>query len=205
MGRPPVHSPDAILDAARSLVLDAGARGATLDAVIQTSGAPKGSIYHRFASLDELLAEMWVRAVRRSQAAFLEALHEEDPMRAAVAGALSIHDFAAREPGDARLLASLRREDLVEGVHRPDLRRRLDDLNRPLEAAVTELARRLFGRSTHENVERTVCAVIDLPIGAMRRHLVAGSPLPDSLRPQLEAAVRAALAPDERRPHVQRR
>jgi hypothetical protein len=38
-----------------------------------------------------------------------------------------------------------------------------------------------------------VCAVIDLPIGATRRHLIAGTPLPKTLRRQLEAAVRAAL------------
>jgi hypothetical protein len=36
-----------------------------------------------------LLAEMWIRAVRRSQAAFVDALAEPDAMRAAIAGALS--------------------------------------------------------------------------------------------------------------------
>jgi AcrR family transcriptional regulator len=205
MGRPAVHSPDAILDAARELVLDGGARGATVNAISRASGAPKGSIYHRFVSLDDLLATMWARAVRRSQAAFVEALNEADPVSAAVAGALSLHDFAAEHPADARLLASLRREDLIETVTDPELRRELDELNRPLRAAVAELARRLFGRAGRENLERTVCAVIDLPIGATRRHLIAGTPLPDSLRPQLEAAVRAALAPHERRSHVRQR
>jgi hypothetical protein len=40
-----------------------------------------------------------------------------------------------------------------------------------------------------------MCAVIDLPQGAIRRHLTAGAQLRRSLRPQLEAAVRAALEP----------
>ena len=71
MGRPQLHSEDAILDAARTLVLEVGARSATVTAVAETSGVPKGSIYHRFASLDDLLAEMWIRAVRRSQGPFL--------------------------------------------------------------------------------------------------------------------------------------
>ena len=85
MARPQRHSTDAILDAARELVLDGGARAATMDGVVAASGAPKGSIYHRFSTLEDLLAAMWLRAVRRSQAAFLAALDDPDPFEAAVA------------------------------------------------------------------------------------------------------------------------
>lgn len=193
MGRPPLHTEEAILDAARTLVLEGGARSATLNAIAQASGAPKGSVYHRFASLNELLAAMWARAVRRSQQAFIEALEEPDAMRAAVAAALSIYDFARREPADARLLASLRREDLIESVEAPRLQRELAELNRPLQDALAELARRLFGDVTRDELERTVCAVVDLPIGAIRRHLIAGGQLPETIPDQLAAAVRAAL------------
>ena len=193
MARPQLHSEDSILDAARTLVLDGGARSTTLNAIAEASGAPKGSIYHRFASLNDLLAELWIRAVRRSQGDFIEALSKPDAMTAAVAAALSLHDFAEREPADARLLASLRREDLVERVSARRLQSELDDLNRPLEAALAGLARRLYGRATAGTVERTLTAVVDLPMGAIRRHLIAETPLPSSLRGQLEAAVRAAL------------
>jgi AcrR family transcriptional regulator len=186
MARPQIYSADAILDSARTLVLDAGARAATVNAIAAASGAPKGSIYHRFRSLDELLAAMWIRAVRRSQAMFLAALEHPDPTTAAVDAALALHDFARDERADARLLASLRPEDLMARVE-------LADVNRPVRDALTTLARRLFGATTREAIERTTCAVVDLPIGATRRHLIAGSPLPRTLRPQLAAAVRAAL------------
>jgi AcrR family transcriptional regulator len=194
MARPRLHSDEGILDTARGLVLDRGARATTIDAIAAASGAPKGSLYHRFASIDELLAEMWLRAARRSQAAFLAALRDPDPIAAAVGAARSLHDFAERERGDARLLASMRREDLVESIASPRLKTELQELNRPLEAAFVELARRLFGRATRASVEATVCAVADIPQGAIRRHLVAGSGLPRRLRAQLDAAVRAALA-----------
>ena len=194
MGRPRLHSEDTILDAARSLVLDGGARSTTVTAVAAASGAPKGSIYHRFASLDDLLAEMWMRAVRRSQSDFITALRAQDPLTAAVQGALAIYDFAEREFDDARLLAAMRREDLMERVESKRLRRALEDLNRPLADALAELARRLFGRATPANVEKTVFAVVDIPMGAVRRHLVAGSAFPRTLRVQLEAATRAGLA-----------
>jgi AcrR family transcriptional regulator len=194
LARPRLHSDDAILDAARALVLDTGARSATVNAIADASGAPKGSIYHRFASLNDLLAALWIRAVRRSQGEFLDALGHPDATSAAVAAALSLHDFALGHPADARLLVALRREDLVASTGTPGLQSELEALNRPLEAALRSLARRLYGRATAGAVERTLTAVVDLPLGAIRRHLVAGTRLPATLRGQLEAAVRAALA-----------
>jgi AcrR family transcriptional regulator len=194
MARPALHSTDGILDAARELVLEGGARAATVDGIVTASGAPKGSIYHRFGTLDDLLAAMWLRAVRRAQQAFLDALVADDPVEAAVAAGLAQHDFALREPADARLLASLRREDLIVSVTDPDLARSLQDANGRLVEAVVDLTRRLYGRAPRSAVERTTLAVIDLPHGAIRRHLVSGSQLPRGLRRPLEAAIRAALA-----------
>jgi AcrR family transcriptional regulator len=191
--RPQLHSTDSILDAARELVLDSGARAATLDGIVAASGAPKGSIYHRWPTLNDLLAAMWIRAVRRSQEGFLTALGDPDPVEGAVAAALTVHDFAQAHPADARLLASLRRKDLIDSAGDPALKTSLEELNRPLEAAIRELARRLHGRATRTALEQTTFAVVDLPLGAVRRHLIAGTPLPSSLRAQLEAAVRAAL------------
>jgi AcrR family transcriptional regulator len=192
-GRPELHPEDTILDVARELVLDGGARAATVAAIARLSGAPKGSIYYRFASLDDLLAAVWIRAVRRSQAAFIEAAQDPEPMAAAIKAALAIHDFAEQNPADARLLASMRRADLIQKIDDRRLRRELERVNAPLGAAIEGLARRLFGRATRANLERTVCAVVDLPMGALRRHLTAGARPPKTLRRQLAAAVRAAL------------
>jgi hypothetical protein len=131
--------------------------------------------------------------VRRSQAAFLAAARHADPEQAAVDAALSIYDFVQRHREDARLLVSFRREDLLHDARSPRLIRELTELNRPLEDAVTNLARRLFGKATRKTVEQTILAVIDLPMGVLRRHLVAGSELPTWLRDPLEAAVRTVL------------
>jgi hypothetical protein len=114
-------------------------------------------------------------------------------MAAAVAGALSIYDFAIRERDDARLLASMRRQDLIENLENPVLRRALEEINGPLNEALLTLTRRLFGRSSSAKVAAIVCAVVDLPLGAARRYLITGSPFPKHLRGQVDAAVRAAL------------
>jgi AcrR family transcriptional regulator len=194
LARPQLHSTESILDAARDLLLETGARGLTVDAIAATSGAPVGSIYHRFGSLEGLLAEMWVAAARGFQAVFLEALAAPGkPVEAAVAGAVSIHGFAHDAPADARLLAALRREDLFETVASPTLRQELEELNRPVESELAELSRRLFGNSGPAALQRTTFAVVDIAHGAVRRHLLAGTDPPAPLRVWIETAVRAAL------------
>src|SRR5919197_6633039 len=109
MPRPQRHTVDKILDVSRDLVLTDGARGVTVDRIVAMSGAPKGSVYHRFSTVNDLLASMWLRGVRRSQERFLEPLRSDgDPVEAAVAAGLAIHDLALDEPADARLLAAMR-------------------------------------------------------------------------------------------------
>ena len=193
MTRRTLHSQDDILDATRSLVLEHGVNGATVDAISRHSRAPVGSLYHRFGSRDHLLAEMWVRAVRRSQAAFIAAVRHTDPEQAAVDAALSIYDFVREHPADARLLASFRHEDLLREARRPRLIRDLEHLNHPLKRAVTDLAKRLFGRPTQGAIARTLLVTIDIPMGAVRRYLLAGREVPEWLREPLEAAVRAVI------------
>jgi AcrR family transcriptional regulator len=192
--RPTRHPTDALLDVARDLVVRDGARAVTVDRIVEISGAPKGSIYHRFSTVDDLLAAMWIRAVRRSQAAFLAELGGDgDPVEVATAAGLAVCGFARSARADARLLAAVRREDLVAATVDATLLTELAQINKPLRTGVAELARRLYGRATQETIEWTTCAVIDLPQGAIRRHLVAGSRIPASVPDQLRAAIPAAL------------
>jgi AcrR family transcriptional regulator len=183
-----------MLDVARDLLLEEGAHGATIEAISAVSGAPTGSIYHRFGSRDELVTRLWMRAVRRSQAAFLDAVDVEDRALAAVSGGMSIFDFCRAQPRDARLLVSFRYEDLVRAAPQGSLADELQELNRPVEAAVAGLARALHGRATPAAVGHVLLVVFDLPYGAVRRHLIAGVDPPQRLRADLERALRGALA-----------
>jgi AcrR family transcriptional regulator len=196
MPRPQVHLTDTMLDAARDLLLVDGSRSATIDAIADASGAPTGSIYHRFGSRDELIARLWMRAVYRSQASFLTALEEPDARKAALAAAISIIDFCEEHPGDAQLLVSFRREDLLGSTPEGPLADELADLNRPVERAVIALARRLYGTRSRAAVDRTLMVVFDLPYGAARRYLITGTALPTGLRSDLTAAIEAVLDRD---------
>lgn len=146
--RPELYPTDSILDAASGVVLERGLGAATIAAIAESSGAPVGSIYHRFGSVDDLLARMWIRAVRRSQERFAAAAEDPDPTEGAVGAALSVYDYCVKHPADGRLLLSYRPEDLAGGRIHPKQRTELERLNDPVAAVVKDLARRLYGRAS---------------------------------------------------------
>jgi AcrR family transcriptional regulator len=182
-----------MLDAARDLLLADGSRAATVEAIASASGAPIGTIYHRFGSRDELITRLWMRAVYRSQASFVAAIEEPDPREAAIGAAVSLIDFCSEHPADARLLASFGREELIVATPEGALADELRELNRPVERAISDLARRLYGKRTRAALDRTLLAVFDLPYGATRRRLVSGRRLPRNLRAELREAVSAVI------------
>ena len=185
MPRPRSHSPDAVLDAARAIVLRNGARAATVAAIARASGAPTGSLYHAFGSRDALLTAAWERAARRSQAAWVQAAERPDPVEAGAAMALSLLAFAREQRDDCRLLLGMRVEDLVDGPA-PDY----ETVNAPVVETVEALARRIGGPAARE---RVALATVDLPYGAIRRRLLGGKPPPPALDDPVAAAVRAIL------------
>ncbi|WP_163689736.1 TetR/AcrR family transcriptional regulator [Mycolicibacterium gadium] len=193
MPRPPLHSTDTMLDAARALLLQHGVRAATIEAIAEASGAPIGSIYHRFGSLDTLIKQLWMRAVYRSQASFVAAAEHQDAREGAVAAALSIFEFCRDHPADARLLASFGKEDLIGATPDGPMAAELAELNLPVKRTVTALAERLYGQRSRKAVDRVMLAVFDLPYGAVNRHLVGGTRFPSGLRRHLETAVKAVI------------
>ncbi len=59
--------------------MEAGPRGVTTAAVSVRSGAPTGSLYHRFGSRAAMVAELWVRTIRRFHAFLFEATSDVEP------------------------------------------------------------------------------------------------------------------------------
>jgi AcrR family transcriptional regulator len=201
MARPLLHHPDTILDAARDLVAQGGRKAATVTAIARASRAPSGSLYHRFGSQDRILLEAWLRTVRRFQEGFLEALTNRPPKAAALAAALWTPRFASEHPADATLLLQYRREDLLRSpITDLDLIDEVEGINDPAEKALRRLAGLLYGAAGRAGYEAVLLAVVDIPYGAVRRHLGRGQPLPKALPAQVEAAVRAALEAGPKRP-----
>ncbi|OHT78490.1 TetR family transcriptional regulator [Mycobacteroides chelonae] len=182
------HTSDAILDAVRSLLLDGGPRAATIAAIAEASGAPPGTLNHRFGNREAIMSATWLRAVERFHQHALHALRTSaDSVEIAVALALSVPAFARAYPEDARLLLSLRSADVLG----TDAGSTLDEMNEPLFTSVRDLTRAIYGRTDARSRDRLTRAVVDLPYAAVRRHMPA---LPAWLEEDLADAVRTLLA-----------
>jgi len=198
---PRKHDTDLILDAARSLVLEEGPRAASVAAIAAESGAPVGTLYHRFGSRDALLAAAWLRALQRFQERSLGAARGPgDAVEAGVGMARAAIAFAADLPEDAQLLLSLRRDDLLDASPGEGFRIRLGEINAPLEDEIRRLARALTGGDGRRGLDAVMRAIVDLPYAAIRRHGRDGS-LPAWLGDDVEAAARTLLRALDRRGH----
>lgn len=199
MARPRTHSDEDILGAVRALLVDEGPRAVTTTAVSKLSGAPTGTLYHRFGSRANMIAELWIRTVRRLQTAVLAAGDgETDEVEAAVAMALATVDFCAANPDDARLLTLASRERLRnESGLSASTAADLETLNQPLFERLDRLAEHLHeagdGSLTLSFTSESVTyAVISLPYVAVRQ-AVGGGNDPAVMRAMVEAGARAVL------------
>jgi AcrR family transcriptional regulator len=176
------------LDAARGLVLAGGPRAASVAAIAKASGAPAGTLYHRFGNRDGVVAAAWLRALDRFQFLAMAAT-ADSALQTAVAMALSAVDFARRYPDDARLLVTVRPEDLVD-ADGGDLAAEIAGRNSPLVERLRKLADELYGTGDRRSLDALQRAVVDLPYAAVRRHV---GDVPEWLAEDLADSVRALL------------
>jgi AcrR family transcriptional regulator len=188
---PRKHETDVILDAARALVLAGGPRAASVAAIAKASGAPAGTLYHRFGNRDGILAAAWLRALERFQARAMAA-EADTPAETAVAMAVVGINFARELPQDARLLLTIRPADLLDGEPDASFQKTLAAMNAPLIKRIRSLARQLYGSSDARSVDAVARAVSDLPYAVVRRH-AHDEPMPSWLEADVAASARAVL------------
>lgn len=190
MAPPRKHGTDEILDATRALVLSDGPRAASVAAIAKASGAPAGTLYHRFGNRDGVLSATWLRALDRFQQ---RAMAADGPsaVETAVAMAVSAIVFAREHPADAKLMLTIRPADLLDGADQDEFAATLAARNEPLVKKLRWLARELYASDDARAVDAVSRAVVDLPYAAVRRHVGA---LPDWLDGDLAAAVRALVS-----------
>lgn len=191
MAPPRKHETDAILDATRALVLAQGPRAASVAAIAKASGAPAGTLYHRFGNRNGILTAAWLRALERFQDRAMAAAGET-PLEEAVAMGVAAVRYARELPEDARLLLTIRPSDLLDGEPDPEFQATLTTMNAPLIERVQELARAIYGDDDARTMDAMARAVVDLPYAVVRRH-APDRELPPWLEEDLAAAVRALL------------
>ncbi|MFI9718343.1 TetR/AcrR family transcriptional regulator [Streptomyces sp. NPDC052396] len=192
MPRPARFDTPLLLDAAVRLAATAGPLGVTMSAVAKETGAPSGSVYHRFPSRTALLAEVWLRTVERFQEGYYAVLAtESDPRRAGRAAARHVVAWCRAHPDEAALLL-YGAEQFGRADWSEEYAARAAEGNRRILGAVTALAEAL-GATGPRAAERVRLALVDLPLSLVRRHLRADEPLPPHAEELAEECAAALL------------
>ncbi|MDO4651456.1 TetR/AcrR family transcriptional regulator [Corynebacterium durum] len=174
MARPVRFSSDDILDGtARTLALRG--KNLTMSDIAQEIGGPTGSIYHRFASREELLATLWIRSIKRFHVGLITAYTLPDPDTAIQSAAVHVVTFCRDNPQDALAMTLFRQTRLANDG--PDnLRSDVAHINDSATQALSELAIRRFDTPSNHHLELLTLATRQCPYGLVRPHI--GSDIP---------------------------
>jgi len=161
------HTATDFLDAALMVVAESGPRAATVGAVAACAKAPIGSLYYRFPSREDLLAELWLRLMVDFEQGIVAALGAGDALKAA----LHTLDWSREHLAGARVLLLHPREVFVHGDGPPKLREALRSQSDRMRARVPAFARLAFGRSGPEAQRWAEFLLTEAPAAAVVQHL----------------------------------
>jgi len=176
--------------AARDLAAQNGPAAVTVSSVTERLGAPSGSFYYRFASRNLLLGELWLQTVLD----FQEGLGAALDAGAGLSAALHTPAWARAHPDNARLLLLYDRKDFVQGEWPHELRKRVAEMTQRMEAGSLRRARLIFGADGQEEVRLAQLLISEVPVAAVRQHLVRGEPPPPLVDQLIRATYRAVVA-----------
>ncbi len=184
MPRPARYSVDILLDAAAELLAAEGPGAVTMSAVARATGAPSGSVYHRFPTRIALCGELWIRTEERFQERLLESLAgADDAQQRCVAGAVGILQWCRENPVEAQVLIA-GPEQLGMADWPETIGGRRKRLQRKLRKAMAEVS---------GDGGRLNAALLDVPVAIARRHLRARQAIPGSSDAIVADCVRALI------------
>lgn len=194
MGRKAMFERQDMRGAALRLVADRGPQAVTVAALAQELGAPTGSIYHRYRSREQLLAELWMDVVEAFQQGFITKLAGADDIAGAVEAALFMISWTREHPLESRLLLLHRRQDFVAAEWPADLVDRAEGLEPQIGAALRAYAQRAFGHADADTVARLRYALLDAPFGGIKPYVQGRKRLPPVVDDLVARTARAVLA-----------
>ena len=186
--------------AALAVIAERGLPAVTVASISARLKSPTGSFYHRFASRDVLLGELWLRAVLDFQAGVGKALDAGDGL----AAALHTPAWARKHLDKARLLLLYDRSDFIHGDWPEELRERVAEMMKRMEAGSRRRARAIFGKEGREEIRLAQFLISELPVAVVRQHLMRGEK-PPPLVDRLICTTYAAVVADYRSRRAQRR
>ncbi|APE35720.1 TetR family transcriptional regulator [Nocardia mangyaensis] len=190
MARPRLFTDDQVLDAARDLLVDPAITRPSIAAIGTAAGVHSGSIYVRFASRDELLARLWLRAIRRFHEGFVTALTGPSPLLAA---AVFLPRYCREHPTEARAMKMFHHDELLD-VGPEELRAAIATVNDDMHAALFAAVGVEFGAADERSIAVAEAAVKAIPYGLVRDYIARAAPIPDWVDAVTATASGAVLA-----------
>lgn len=176
--------------AAQAIAAARGPAAVTIASVAARLKAPTGSFYHRFTSRNVLLGELWLRTVIDFQEGISAALDAGDGLQAA----LHTPAWVRAHFDNARLLLMYDRRDFVQGEWPEELRERVAEMTQRMAAGSRRQARVIFGADGREEVRLAQFLIAEVPVAAVRQHLVRREPPPPLVDRVIRATYRAVVA-----------
>ncbi|MGY3369864.1 AcrR family transcriptional regulator [Bradyrhizobium sp. GM2.4] len=177
------------VEAARDLAAAGGPASVTVTSVTERLGAPIGSFYHRFASRDVLLANVWLDTALAFQTGFLAAIKARDGLAAAMHTPIWVRDHF----NEARALLLYHRDDFAHGNWPQFLKDRVVRQGRLVDAAYKRLARDTFGGVGANELRLARFVVAEVPKAAVSPYLRRGVPPPVIVDDMIETTFRAIV------------
>jgi len=175
--------------AALAIAAERGPLAVTVGSITERLKAPTGSFYHRFASRDVLLGELWLQTVLDFQQGTRAALDAGDGLRAA----LHTPAWAREHLDEARLLLLYHRDDFVQGEWPQALRDKVAAQTERMAGGFARAAHLIFGRAGPEEVRRAQFLLAEVPVAAVRRHLERREPPPPIVDELIRLTYRAVV------------
>ena len=163
------YTEEQILDAAATLIADAGLESVSVAAIARMVGPPSGSIYHRFASRKHLLGALWVRTTSLYAASLAETLKTSDLADLASNIVNHTFDWVEAHPREATLLMRLRTEDFDAKDWPAEVVEAITNVN----AALVETIVAVAIEHQIDPIDMTLAA-IDVPASIARRSILLG-------------------------------
>jgi AcrR family transcriptional regulator len=192
MGRAKFNQAD-FLTAALAIATERTLSAVTVASISERLGSPTGSFYHRFASRNVLLGALWLRTVLSFQQGVSAALDAGDGLGAALHTPVWVREHL----DEGRLLLLYHRDDFVQGEWPEELRERVAAQTQSIATGAGRFARLVFGHDGPEEIRRSQFLLAEVPVAAVRQHLVRREP-PPPLVDQLIGATYRAVVTDYR-------
>lgn len=155
-------------------MIEAGPAAVTVGSVTGRLRAPTGSFYHRFASRDALVGELWLANVLAFQEGAYAAVQAGDWLGAALHTAA----WSRAHLDEACFLLLYNKDDFIRGAWPDSLKERVAGQARRMEGMVTKFAREVLGGAGKDQLTRAAFVLLGVPLAAVRPHLKRREPPP---------------------------